>query len=294
MTSDNQTKIVMENINNFSFIGISINDISSLNWSDPNYLNKLLNLNIYKIINTNPGNFLNDITRYLNFDNDNNNSNYMIETQIIAEFPEYIYEILYINNIENKEEYKNDIGTLLMINGDKIFGNIIVLKTYLPNNNDSILFVDSDKNDINLILESRIKTKVVIYEEGEWSEKIVFGNLIEFADDFFDDTYIKIEKGFLKHNINIWYEKDNNTNTNICGKLLDIPISKCIIFTMITDEYRGSITLDEVKKIIYLSYKLEYPYTVDPNCMIEETDTYGRTKIKNKYKILEKVYQKNK
>ena len=44
MTSnDNQTKIIMENINNFKFLNILINDISSFTWLDPNYLDKLLN-----------------------------------------------------------------------------------------------------------------------------------------------------------------------------------------------------------------------------------------------------------
>lgn len=296
MSSDYQKQIVMENINNFSFLHIDINDISFLNWSDPYYLDKILNLDIYNLVTTNSETFLEDIAQYLNLKN-SNNINYMIETQIVAELPEYIYEILYINNIDNKPEYKNDIGTLLMLNGDKIFGNIILLKTHLPN--DSMLFVDSHKTDIKLILESRIKTKVVIYEDDKWLEKTVIGNLIDYANDFFDDTYLKIEKSFLKHNINIWYEKDNINkkdsinNKNICGKLLDTPISKCILFTMLTDDCRGNITLDEINKIIYLSNKLDFPFSVDYNLLIEEKDNYNRYKIKNKYKILEKVYQKN-
>jgi hypothetical protein len=291
MSTNNQKQIVMENTNNFNFLHININDISFLNWSDPYYLDKILNLDIYNVVTTNSENFLDDIALHLNFEQ-SKNLNYMIETHVIAEFPEYIYEILYINNIDNK--YKNDIGTLLMLNGDKIFGNIIILKTYLPN--DSMLFVDSQKSDIKFILESRIKTKVVICEDGEWLEKVVMGNLIDFANEYFDDNYLKIEKSFLKHNINIWYEKDNNNinKKNICGKLLDIPIYKCILFTMLTDECRGNITLDEINKIIYLSYKLDFPFSVDYNSLIEEKDNYNRYKIKNKYKILEKVYQENK
>lgn len=286
MTScDNQ--IVMENVNNFKFLNILINDISSFNWLDPNYLDKLLKLDIYNIVTSSSDNFLNDIVKSLNFD-DTINMNHMIETQVIAEFPEYIYEILYINNIKNDDKYKNDIGSLLMINGDKIYGNIIILKTYLPN--DSILFIDSSKDDIKLILENRIKTKVVIYEDDTWTEKIIIGNIIDFAEEFFDDTYLKIEKPFLKHNINIWYEKSSTNKSNICGNILNIPIFKCIWFTMLTDEIRGNISLDEVTKIINLSYKLEYPYLVNPEWLIEEKDTYGRTKIKNKYKILEKAY----
>lgn len=291
MTSnDNQTKIVMENINDFNFLNISINDISSLNWLDPNYLDKILKLDIYNTITTSSENFLNDVVKYLNFD-DTINVNHMIETQVIAEFPEYIFEILYINNIKNDDTYKNDIGSLLMINGDKIYGNIIILKTYLPNN--SILFVDSSKDNIKFILENRIKTKVVIFENNIWTEKIVIGNMIDFAEDFFDDIYLKIEKSFLRHNINIWYEKSTNKSDNVCGNLLNIPVSKCIWFTMLTDEIRGSILLDEVTKIITLSHILEQPYLVNPDWLMEEKDDYGRLKIKNKYKILEKACQEN-
>ena len=116
MTSS-ETKIIMENINNFKFLNISINDISSLNWLDPNYLDKILNLDIYNSTITSSKDFLNDVVKNLNFD-DTINLNHMIETQVIAEFPEYIYEILYVENLtenENKIEKIRDRIKLLLL-----------------------------------------------------------------------------------------------------------------------------------------------------------------------------------
>jgi len=290
MSSKKEDKIVLENKNNFNFLTISLNDISSLNWADPKYIDKILELNIYSVNTTKSEEFLNDIVKYLDVNKYNEKGDSMIETQLIAEFPEYIYEMLYINNIENKDEYKNDVGSLLITNGEKVFGNIVIFKTYLPTNNDSMIFVDTIKEDVKIILENRIKTKLVIYD-GEWSEKIVIGNLEDYAKEFFDDTFLKLEIPFLKHNINIWYEKLEGCKHDVCGKILEKPIYKCIWFTMISDEYRGNICLNEVKKIISLSYKLSFPYEPKKEWDNDEKDKYGRNKIKNKYRILEKAYQ---
>ena len=290
MSSEKEDKIVLENKNNFNFLTISLNDINSLNWADPKYIDKILELNIFSVNTTNSEEFLNDIVKYLDVNKYNDKGDSMIETQLIAEFPDYIYEMLYINNIENKDEYKNDVGSLLITNGEKVFGNIVIFKTYLPSNDDSMIFVDTVKDDVKVILENRIKTKLVIYD-GEWSEKIVIGNLEDYAKDFFDDAFLKLEIPFLKHNINIWYEKLDGCKHDICGKILEKPIYKCIWFTMISDEYRGNISINEVKKIIALSYKLNFPYEPKKEWDTDEKDVYGRNKIKNKYRILEKAYQ---
>jgi hypothetical protein len=280
-----------ENKNNFNFIKIDLNNLESLKWSEPNYLDNILSLDIYSTNNTNPENFLNNVVDALDVNTHNENSDAMIETQVIAEFPEYIYEMVYINNVKKEDKYKNDLATLLITNGETVYGNIIIFKTHLPVDNENNLFVDIDKKDIKYILENRIKTKVVIYD-GEWSEVEVIGNLEDYSKEFFDDTYLKFESPFLKHNINIWYEKLDSVNSYVCGKLLNKPIYKCLWFTMISDEYRGSLSLNEVITIINLSNHLKFPYEPPSEWLIEEKDVYGRDKIKNKYRILEKARKK--
>jgi len=280
-----------ENKNDFNFILININNLESFKWSEPNYLDNILGLDIYSTNNTNSENFLNNVIDGLDVNTHNENSDAMIETQIIAEFPEYIFEMVYINNVKKEDKYKNDLASLLIRNGETIYGNAIIFKTYLPVDNENNLFVDINKIDIKFILENRIKTKVVIYD-GEWKEIEVIGNLEDYAKEFFDDIYLKFESPFLKHNINIWYEKLDGVNSYVCGKILNKPIYKCLWFTMISDEYRGSLSLNEVNTIIKLSNNLNFPYEPPSEWLIDEKDIYGRDKIKNKYRILEKARKK--
>lgn len=280
-----------ENKNNFNFILININNLESFKWSEPNYLDNILGLDIYSTNNTNSENFLNNVIDGLDVNTHNENSDAMIETQIIAEFPEYIFEMVYINNVKKEDKYKNDLASLLIRNGETIYGNAIIFKTSLPIDNENNLFVDINKTDIKFILENRIKTKVVIYD-GEWKEIEVIGNLEDYAKEFFDDIYLKFESPFLKHNINIWYEKLDGVNSYVCGKILNKPIYKCLWFTMISDEYRGSLSLNEVNTIIKLSNHLIFPYEPPSEWLIDEKDVYGRDKIKNKYRILEKARKK--
>jgi len=280
-----------ENKNNFNFILININNLESFKWSEPNYLDNILGLDIYSTNNTNSENFLNNVIDGLDVNTHNENSDAMIETQIIAEFPEYIFEMVYINNVKKEDKYKNDLASLLIRNGETIYGNAIIFKTSLPIDNENNLFVDINKIDIKFILENRIKTKVVIYD-GEWKEIEVIGNLEDYAKEFFDDVHLKFESPFLKHNINIWYEKLDGVNSYVCGKILNKPIYKCLWFTMISDEYRGSLSLNEVNTIIKLSNHLNFPYEPPSEWLVDEKDVYGRDKIKNKYRILEKARKK--
>ena len=63
-------------------------------------------------------------------------------------------------------------------------------------------------------------------------------------------------------------------------------IEMAVFYSMNNENFRGNITLDEVKKIVKLSNIME---SSDPKSewMEEETDSLGRRVIKNKYKILE-------
>lgn len=277
-----------ENTDNFNYITIGLNNLESLSWSDHDYLDKILNKDIFTTVTTNPTEFLNSVVDSLDVNTHNENSDAMIETQVIAEFPEYIYELVYINNAKKEINFKNDLATLLITNGETIYGNAIIFKTYLPIDNENILFVNIEKSDIKQILEKRMKTKVVIYD-GVWSEIDLVGNLDDYAKTFFDDTCKKFETAFLKHNINIWYEILDGVNNNVCGKLLNKSIYKCMFFTMITDDHRGNLSLNEVQTIIKLADHLQSPYEAPVDWLNDEKDNYGRNKIKNKYRILEKA-----
>lgn len=285
---ENQLKF--ENDDNFDIILIKPINIDHLNWSDENYTDNIIELNCYEVYNINKNNFLETISNKLNLEKFKEKDNLEVTTQVICELPGYIYELIYIDELNETESEINNIGVLLNTNGKKICGNAILMKTNIPSLSKSILIKNIIKSDIKEILDSRVKTNIVVYD-GEWSDKIAIGDLNIFAKEFFDDEFKKLEIPFLLHNINIWYELCDGCSTKLCGNILEKPIYKCIWFTMISDEYRGSIYLDEVKKIISISNKLEFPFNVKDEWVEEETDEFTRKVIKNKYKILDLAYK---
>lgn len=284
---NNQLKF--ENSDNFNVILIKPDKIDHLNWFDDNYTLNIIELNCYEIINTDKNNFLEIISEKLNLKKFENKSDLEVTTQVICEIPQYIYELIYINDLTEKDDEINNVASLLNTNDNKIYGNAFLIKTYVPSLSKSILITDIIIYNIKDILDSRVKTNLVIYD-GEWSNKIVTGNLEDFAKSFFDDEYKKFETSFLLHNINIWYELCDGCSTKLCGNILERPIYKCIWFTMITDEYRGSIYLNEVEKIINISNKINFPFNPKKEWIDEETDEYSRKVIKNKYKVLDLAY----
>jgi hypothetical protein len=60
---------------------------------------------------------------------------------------------------------------------------------------------------------------------------------------------------------------------------------------MKSDNYRGNITLDEVKKIISLS-KVLSDYKTPSELLDEKNDSLGRKIIYNKYKVLDYISDK--
>ena len=231
-----------------------------------------------------------------------------VKTSIISEETDYIDEIMYIDLLPEfkTEKNKNDFATLLNINGDIIHGNAVISRTKISSNdnlygdNIGMYYVDVTVDNLDKMLHQRAHTKVIIYDsDNETYEEVeVFGPLDHFAEVFFGEaqyTYIKKEIGFLKHNINVWYSENKYGNLDVFGNILPelSRVDKMIVFTMWTDTYRGNFLLDEFNKIKYLSKKLSN-YDV-PNEFIEESfDRINRAVIKNKYRILNTIYNKYK
>ena len=222
---DNQ--LIFENENNFNIILIKPNTINHLDWFHENYTSHLTELNCYEIIIANKNNFLEIISENLNLEKFKEKKNLEVVTQVISEIPNYIYELIYIDELTDLEDTLNEIATLLNTNTNKIYGNAIIMKTFVPSLSKSILITDITILNIKEILDNRVNTNAVIYD-GEWSNKIIKGNLDDFAQSFFDEDYKKFESSFLLHNINIWYEPCDGCSTKTCGKILERPIYKCL------------------------------------------------------------------
>jgi hypothetical protein len=284
-------EIVMENNDNFDCMVILPGSIEKVSWLQSTYSFELMKLDLFEMVPTNKDNFMEVLATKLDVDKykiqDMN-----VKTSIVAEEYSYVYQLMYIDMEKNAEymikENLNEMASLINTNGDKIYSNAILFKNYLPSLSDSMSLVSITKKDVGDFLHNRVYTRIVSWDDS-WDEKVVMGDLNIFAHDFFDDNnIIKIEFPFLMHNINIWYTTFSY-GRDVCGKLLNKKIDKCIWFTMKSDEIRGSINYDEVKKIIYLSEKLDNYIT--PGYMTEEKfDSMGRKIIYNKYKVLDYMY----
>ncbi len=280
----------------FDVLVIKPNEIKDLDWCQQDYIDKLLEKDFHKIEKLDPKKYMENISSYLDLGTE---GKYDVQVTAFFEDREHIYELIYLNQ-ENSTEGAtnhtqtydiNEFATLLSINGEKVYGNAIVLKTYLPIKDYTMKNVDLKLLDLKHILNRRINTKIVVYED-EFRELDIQGSIEEFANKFFENMYYqKKEFIFLLHNVNIWYTTFDY-GEEVCGKLLNKKIDKCIVFSMYTDVHSTDFTLNEFNKMKFLSNKLDNFYP-DPEIHKEEKDDLGRKIIKNKHRILEKTYNSN-
>lgn len=292
----NPKDINTDRTDDIEFLVINPGSIEDLDYNDPGYINGIFNRINIQSIKCNPNDFLIKMGEYL--ENDKYGDDYsQVKKVIVHDEPNYIYEIFFldISDINKlKPEMFNGLGTLLNIEENHIFGNCILLKTHVPVDNFKKLdLVEVSKKDINNILNSRVNTNVIIYEDGEFREEKFAGDIHVHAKRIFNDQfYHEKEIPFLLHNLNIFYTFDSYGN-EFMPNLVKGKIELAIFFTMNTEKLRGNISRDELDKIIYLSKKLE-TFTVDNELVKDEKDDFNRTIIKNKYRILEYVYNSNK
>jgi hypothetical protein len=289
-------KVKMETQEDFEVLVIKPGSIQSVSWLDPKYAYKLIELDLFKSVTTNEDNFLEVIATNLDV-NKYKVKDLYVKNEFIGEEPYYVYEMIYID-LEKETQYHtdenlNELASLLNINGDKIYSNAIIFKNYLPSLTDSMKLETITKENLAYMLHKRVHTTIVTCDEGKWIEDECVGDLNNFAEIFFDnEKYEKLEIPFLMHNINIWYTTAIDGDKTLCGSLINQYVDKCIWFTMKTDEFRGNLTLDEVKKIIYLS-KILTNFMTPSDYTQEKIDSLGRKIIYNKYKVLDLLYNDN-
>ena len=298
--TEEQNKVKMTNTDHFTLLVIEPNEIKDRDWSDPNYLSNLVNDKFCQYIKVHPDDYIPFIGKYLEVEK------YIepyIKVEIIFEEKNYITEMMYIevkeDNVSNNKYKLNEFANLLNIGHDKIYGNVIINRTYLSTTNNDMHLDDITPDKLYKSLYKRANTTAILYnsDNEELKEEDLFGPMDIYADNFFGEKKYNIKKKeviFLKHVINIWYTEDTYGVSNIVGNLIskDIKIDKMIVFSMWNEDYRDSLYLNEFNKIILLSTKIN-DFVTPAHLLKEEIDTLGRTIIKNKYKILDLIYQDN-
>ena len=283
----------MENKNDFEILTIKPNKIDNFDFNLPNYLNNIFSLDIFNQETVNHNNFQESIAKYLEVKRFSGTD---VETETFHEEEEYIYEMMYLEMPKDhrNETTENQLGSLINIQGKQIYGNIMIFRTYLPKKSFSMTFDNMDKKTLMNALEDRSNVKFLVYEDDTWREERTKDKIDNFSDNFFQDEkyYVKkLELAFLRHNINIWYVVSEYGEDNVCGKLLNCKIEKCIVFSMASEYLRTALSLDEFNKIMKLSFVLE-KYDVDEEMIKEERDEYDRLKLKTRHRILEKIFSK--
>jgi len=293
------------NTEDFNVLLIKPCSITTYQWDHPDYIHTLLTQDFCSIhtMPSDPVKYLEKIAELLNV---NDCESPYIEPHIIGSNKNETYEILYLDYTDkekeefakDKDKYLNQLAQLFDLQEKLIFGCAIIQKLNIPVVSTDMKYENLTIKDLEKMMRDRVYTKVVIYEDDTYREEEIIGPLDIYADKFFEEdksNYKKFQIPFLKHNLNIWYVANEFGESGVCGKLLadSCKIEKCLFFTMVTDTIRGSLTLEEVEKILYLSKELT-DYTTQEDIEREEKDEIGRIIIKNKYRILEMAYQHHK
>ena len=296
--TEEENKVKMTNTDHFTLLVIESNEIKDRDWSHPDYLLNLVNDKFCQYIKVHPEDYIPFIGKYLEIEK---YTEPYIKVELIFEEKNYITEIMYIEvKEEDVPKYKlNEFGSLLYMGQDKICGNIIINRTYLSTTNNDMHLDDITPEKLYKSLYKRANTTCILYnsENEELKEEDIFGPMDIYADNFFGEKKYYIKKKevlFLKHVINIWYTEDELGMSDIVGNLIpkDIKIDKMIVFSMWNEDYRDSLYLSEFNKMILLSIKLNN-FDIPAELVKEEKDTLGRDIIKNKYKILDLIYNNN-
>ena len=280
-------ELKMDNSANFLAMLIKPNSISEFDFNKSSYLEDIFKNN-NEIFEIEPNNFMETIGSKLQVNNYKiENKINTVKNNVFYQDKNYLYEIIFINlDKDFHKDNVNELASLINIEGDEIYGNAIILKTWVPIESFEMKFVDIKLEDIICCLKSRKEPLTVILEDGEYYEQRI-EDLELFGLKFFGDDYVdKKELGILHHNLNIWYSKSDYGEK--LTNLVDVKVDKAIFFSYQYQNYRCDLSLDEVKKLIKIASN--NIFKVDEKIIEEEKDNLGRIINKNKYRILNMMY----
>ena len=275
---------------NFQITVIKPNSIKQFDFNDNLYLEKIFALDIFENIYVNNQNFNEILAEQLCV------NKFKIKdcsTDCIFEDNEFIIEMIYPDmpdEFKSKDNF-NELASLFNMDEKQIFGNVIFMKTSVPSEGVSMDAIDCNIKDLYQILFYRVNKKIVVYDfESESFHEELINDIDYFRKTFFDNKISKhTELPFLLHNINIEYKEFEYGEK--LGKLLDKPVDKAFFYSRTENDYLVNLTKEEVVKIVKLSnflddFKPKEEYTNN------EMDEHQRIIIKNRFRILNKIYNK--
>ncbi len=278
----------------FEILVIKPNNVSHLDFNNVNYITDILNQECFESIKTNSEEIASVFANKLNPDNIDNT---IAVTNICYETYDKLYEICFLDIPEEKKgnENYNDIASILDITQDKIFGNVILLKTNLPIDDVSMKLISTTKNDIRSILDARINHQGVFVDTDGKYQEMSFRDINKKLKELYGDLsdLKKFEIAFLKHNFTMYYI--NNEFDILNNYVSDIAEQKIygdvFITSMVTKEIFTNISIKEVEQILAISKFGAESWKPDPKYEEEDRDHLERRIIKSKFRILNNKYK---
>ena len=296
-----------ENDNNFDIILIKPNKIDNIDHNNLYYINQILSLPIFEILNVEIKKLGDTISKYLNV---NLNEKYDIVTESFWEEKSAIYDIIYQDYSHKKKENNEIIEGLPDVNQfanllfDKnIHGNVLLFKSRNPIENYSMIPESMKLEDLSNCLDCRVNVKgvkICEYTNNITELKFVSSKIKDIVEDYFElDKPIFLEVPFYKHNLNIYYTKGKNNKSLDLTNLLGTKVDRIFFCSKHSKEMYTHLSKEEVDWIIYIIQnkkpekhpKVEFTgYFCNEEELKDELDNLNRNIIKNKYRVLYQKY----
>lgn len=281
-----QDDLVFEN-EEFSIITIDPNNVFKLNFNDPYYLQNLTRYMNIETLKTDK--FLEEIAKHSNIKNYPNCHN--LKTQIIGFDENYVYEMIFMffdEGSELNEDIKNDLGTLLNIEGVEIYGRCMIFKSYVSNKDYSMKLDYLSKKDLLYLLETRKSPKMIVYDNKNFIEEHIM-NVNDFKENLIKEQKMEeTDINYLGYNLKVYYLIDES-GENVMGKLMDKKVSKMLIHSLYGSMI-DNLSKNELNKLIELA-NLGIN-KIDSEFLEKKYDDMGREVINTKYRLLNLMYDK--
>ncbi|ADO67394.1 hypothetical protein crov360 [Cafeteria roenbergensis virus] len=298
--SDNNlpTEIYLPSQKEFKFLLIKPADISNIRYDDPEYKHFICNLNIYEEITTTSSDFLDNMGKALKVHEMKlRNKPFSLHTQYLGTTCAYLYELIHFDLMPDDlpVEIYNGVGNLLKNDYQHLFGNAIMIKTSVPIEEDDVELIDCTRTDLYNLLENRVKhIGVKIDDDNEIGEFDFYNEgPSKFIEEFMINDHKFIEKGFLLHNLQIYYTPGKKMDLI---KLIGEGYDQLLIMTKLTDHFYGNFMMTEfndIKNLLGTECPLECPEEwKTPSAQVEtKLKENNRRFIFNKYRALWKAKQ---
>lgn len=274
---------------NFKFLLIKNKDISNIRFDDPEYKKIICSLDCYEQVESTSSEFFNILVEKLEL---KNYESFGLNTQVIGNTPEYLYEMIHIDLPLDKmpTEIYNGVGNLLKMDQMHIFGNVVMIKTLISENSEELKMVNCSLTDLHDLLEQRVRHYgVSVDDDGEINEfDWYYEDPKKYIEEFMMNDHKFVEKAFLLHNLQIYYTPGSKDDFE---ELIGEKYDQLIILTKLTDYFYGNFKLKEfndIKELLKTDCPLECPeeWKTPDEELKKKLENEKRTYTFNKYKAL--------